>query len=115
MSDKDKVIRQIYYDPDGGFGSINVTYKQAHHILNNITVNYVKEFLNKQKPRQTKSYSGFNSYVAKEPLQEIQIDLAIFTDWHLSIMVIHMLLQQLIYFQKSVMQYPLKMRNHKNR
>ena len=80
MSGKDKVIRQIYYDPDGGFGSINVTYKQAHHILNNITVNYVKEFLNKQKPRQTKSYRGFNSYVAKEPLQEIQIDLAIFTD-----------------------------------
>ena len=42
MSDKDKVIRQIYYDTDKGFGSINDTYKQAHHILNTITVNYVK-------------------------------------------------------------------------
>ena len=42
MSDKDKVIRQIYYDPDGGFGSINDTYKQARHILNTITVNDVK-------------------------------------------------------------------------
>ena len=45
MSDKDKVIRQIYYDPDGGFGSINDTYKQARHILNTITVNDVKQFL----------------------------------------------------------------------
>ena len=80
MGDKDKVIRQIYYDPDDGFGSINETYKKAHHILNTITVNDVNEFLNKQKSRQTKSYRGFNSYVAKEPLQEIQIDLAVFTD-----------------------------------
>ena len=80
MSGKDKVIRQIYYDPDGGFGSINETYQNAHHILNTITVNDVKEFLNRQKSRQTKSYRGFNKYVAKEPLQEIQIDLAMFID-----------------------------------
>ena len=80
MSDKDKVIRQIHYDPDGGFSSIDDTYKQAHHILNTITVNDVKEFLNKQTSRQTKSYRGFNSYVAKEPLQEKQVDLAIFID-----------------------------------
>ena len=83
MSDKetkDKIIRQIYYDVDDGFGSINETYKKAHHILNTITLNDVQDFLSRQKSRQTKSYRGFNSYVAKEPLQEIQIDLAIFTD-----------------------------------
>ena len=33
----------------------------------------------KQKGRQTKAYKGFNSYVADEPLEEIQIDLADFT------------------------------------
>ena len=65
MGDKDKVIRQIYYDTDKGFGSINDTYRQAHHILNTITVNDVKELLDKKKPRQTKPYSGFNNYVAK--------------------------------------------------
>ena len=80
MSDKDKIIRQIYYDVNDGFGSINETYKKAHHILNTITLNDVKEFLSRQKSRQTKAYRGFNSYVAKEPLQEIQVDLAIFTD-----------------------------------
>ena len=77
--DKDKIIRGVYYDADDGFGSINDTYKQSHRILNTITLNDVKDFLNRQKPRQTKAYRGFNSYVAKEPLQEIQVDIADFT------------------------------------
>ena len=29
MSDKDKIMRQIYYDVDTGFGSINETYQNA--------------------------------------------------------------------------------------
>ena len=78
--DKDKVIRGVYYDADTGFGSINDTYQQAKQILNSITYNDVKEFLERQKSRQTKPYRGFNSYVAHEPLQEIQIDLGVFTD-----------------------------------
>ena len=47
--------------------------------MSTITYNDVKEFLERQKPRQTKPYKGFNSYVAHEPLQEIQIDIADFT------------------------------------
>lgn len=39
----------------------------------------MKDFLSRQKVRQFKGYRGFNSYVAKEPLQEIQIDIADFT------------------------------------
>ena len=35
--------------------------------------------LSRKKPRQTNAYRGFNSYVAKEPLQEFQIDIADFT------------------------------------
>jgi len=77
--DKDKVIRGVYYDADTRFGSINDTYQQAKKILNSITYNDVKEFLERQKSRQTKPYRGFNSYVAHEPLQEIQIDIADFT------------------------------------
>ena len=70
--DKDKIIRGVYYDADDGLGSINDTYKQSHRILNTITLNDVKHVLDKQKSRQTKSYRGFNSYVAKEPLQEFK-------------------------------------------
>ena len=77
--DKNKILRQVYYDADTGFGSISDTYKDAKKILNSITYNDVKNFLDKQKIRQTKGYRGFNSYVASEPLQELQIDIADFT------------------------------------
>mgnify|MGYP001289912168 CR=1 FL=1 len=79
MSDKDKIIRQIYYDVDTGFGSINETYQNAKKILNTITYNDVKDFLERQKSRQFKKYHGYNSYVASKPLQELQIDLGDFT------------------------------------
>ena len=29
MSEKDKIIRQVYYDADTGFSSINDTYRDA--------------------------------------------------------------------------------------
>ena len=35
--------------------------------------------MGRQKVRQFKAYRGFNSYVATEPLQELQIDIADFT------------------------------------
>ena len=77
--EKYKVIRQIYYDTDTGFGSIAETYRDAKKTLDTITYNDVKDFLERQKVRQFKAYRGFNSYVAREPLQEIQIDIADFT------------------------------------
>jgi hypothetical protein len=76
---RDRIIRQVYYDIDNGFGSIAETYRDAHKIMNSITYEHVKEFLERQTSRQTKGYRGFNSYVAHEPLQEIQIDICDFT------------------------------------
>ena len=32
MSEKDKIIRQIYYDADTGFGSISETHKEAKKV-----------------------------------------------------------------------------------
>ena len=78
-SNQDKIIRQVYYDSDSGFGSVAETHREAKKILNNITYNDVKDFLERQKSRQTKGYRGFNSYVADKPLAEIQIDIADFT------------------------------------
>ena len=79
MTDKEKIIRQVWYDKDTGFGSIADTYKDAKQILNTITLNDVKVFMEKQQIQQLKAYKGFNSYVANKPLEEIQIDLADFT------------------------------------
>ena len=75
---KENVLRKVYYNEDG-FGSINETYKEAKKQLNTITIEDTKTWLEKQKGRQTKAYKGFNSYVADEPLEEIQIDLVDFT------------------------------------
>lgn len=75
MSEKDSVIRGVYYDVVDGFSSVADTYKQAKKILNTITIDDVKDFLNRQKSRQTKPYRGFNSYVAPQALHEIQCDL----------------------------------------
>ena len=79
MANKDAVIRQVYYDVDTGFGSISNTYKAAKRVLNTITYVDVKDFLERQASKQVKKgYRSFNSYVAKEKLEEIQIDLADF-------------------------------------
>ena len=79
MEAKDRIIRQVYHH-ESGFGSIAETYKEAKQIFNTITLNDAKEFLEKQKTRQIKGYKGFNSYVVDHALQEIQIDIAVFTD-----------------------------------
>ena len=64
--DNDQIMCGVYYDADDGFGSINDTYKQSHRILNIMTLNDVKDCLNRQTSRQTKTYRGVNSYVAQE-------------------------------------------------
>ena len=78
QEDKETILRKIYYNEDG-FGSVYETYKEAKKQLTSITIEDTKKWLEKQKGRQTKAYKGFNSYVADEPLEEIQIDLADFT------------------------------------
>ena len=78
MTDKEPVIRQIYYDKDDGFDSVINTYRKANKVLNSITVAVVKTFLDKQKSRQNKPYRGFNSYVSPKALHEFQIDIG---DW----------------------------------
>ena len=82
MSDKDSVIRGIYYDREDGFESVLNTYRKANKVLNTITVADVRNFIEKQKGsyKQTKPYKGVNSYVAPQALHELQLDLAIFTD-----------------------------------
>ena len=75
QEDKEHILGKTYYNEDG-FGSINETYKEAEKQLNSITIEDVRKWLEKQKGRHTKPYKGFNYYVADEPLEEIQIDLA---------------------------------------
>ncbi len=59
QSDKGKIIRQIYYDSDSGFGSIKSTYDDAHKILNSITYNDVKDFFRKAEIKTNKRIQRF--------------------------------------------------------
>ena len=78
--DKNRVIRQVWYDADTGFGSIHKTYKDANNILKTIAYQDVKEFLERRTTKADKrGYRSFNSYVANDKLEEIQIDIADFT------------------------------------
>ena len=79
QSEKEQVIRTIYYDTDDGFDNIKTTYEKSKKVLPSITLDDVKTFLSKQTIRQKKDYRGFNSYVADKPLHELQLDLADFT------------------------------------
>ena len=76
QSDTDRIIRQVYYDSENGFGGIAETTRESKKILNSITYANVKDFLERQKSRQTAGYRGLNSYVASEPLQELHLDIA---------------------------------------
>ena len=74
MSEKDEVIKNIYYDR-AGYQSFQKTYEEAKKKDNTITIENVRSWFNenvevKSKPR------GYNSYIADEPYFEYQIDLA---------------------------------------
>ena len=112
--EKETILRQIYYDTEHGFGSIYETYKQAVKLLPSVTLNDVKEFLAKLQSRQLKAYRGFNSYVAHEPLQEIQIDLADFTKSAEATMGLGMPLWQSTCFPNICGQCPARIKGQMN-
>ena len=72
----DDTLRKIYYDAREGFGSIEKTWKAAKKQHPEITKAIVKEFLNRQAVRQTKKEPKWNSWIPREALQTIQMDIA---------------------------------------
>ena len=112
--DKDKIILGVYYDSETGFGRIAETYKESKRKLNSITYNDVKEFLERQSIRQVKAYRGFNSYVATEPLQEIQIDKQILPHLGQLMIIIGIVLSQPTFSQNTVMLSQLRTSNQPN-
>ena len=69
----------MYYNEDG-FGSFSETAKDAENILNSVTINDVKVWMEEQAISQLKAYKNLNSYVAHHPLQEVQIYIGDFTE-----------------------------------
>ena len=80
MTGKIKMIDDIYHHPIIGYGSTLSTWKEAKSINNDITLNGVKEYMSKLPSNQIHfKYKGYNSFVAKDFLEQIQLDIADFT------------------------------------
>ena len=76
--DKNEIIKQAYYDP-AGFGSLQATLKDARATDKTITLNDVKAWFNRNV-EQKRNLKGYNSFVAHEPFEELQIDPCFFKD-----------------------------------
>lgn len=76
LTDKEKIIKDVYEDKEKGFGSVRDTYQQAYKKDPSIRYTDVKQYLDKQQHRQTQfKYKGFNSFISPHPLFEIEVDL----------------------------------------
>ena len=80
LTDKEKIIKEVYEDKEQGFGSIKDTFKQAIKKDPSIKLDDVKKYLDKQSFRQTQfTYKKFNSYISPGPMFEFEMDLIDFT------------------------------------
>ena len=73
MSDKDSLLKKLYYN-ELGYQSINNLYKEAKKEDNTMTLNYVRDWYQHFKTIKTQ-LKGQNSCIAPEPYYEYQIDL----------------------------------------
>jgi hypothetical protein len=75
--EKDKIIKEVYNNDKKGYGSIKDTYQQVNKINRQITIKNVKTWMDKQSTRQTQFVykQGFNSFISKGPLFELEMDL----------------------------------------
>ena len=76
LTDKEKIIKEVYEDKEKGFGSIKETFKEAVKKDPSIKLKDVKEYLDKISSRQTQfKYKGFNSFISPHPLFEFELDI----------------------------------------
>ena len=62
LTDKEKIIKEVYEDKEKGFGSIRETLEEAVKKDPSIKYKDVKEYLDKMCSRQTQfKHKGFNS------------------------------------------------------
>ena len=75
---KDEIIEKIYHDP-AGHASMKITYEDAKKKDSTITYGDVQAWFQKHV-EQKRQLKGYNSFVASEPYEEFQIDLAFWYD-----------------------------------
>ena len=76
---KSETIEKVYYDL-AGYGSIQNTLNEARKYDKSITYEDVKLWKQQHALGQKRQLRGTNSFIAKEPLEEFQMDLMFFND-----------------------------------
>ena len=106
MSDKNKIISDIYFDRSG-FGSIANTFKDAKAEDKSITMADVKAWYDKNIDRK-RPMSGFNSFIAPYAYYEYQIDLSFITKHDLDNQKFRIGLVMIDIFSKFALVIPIK-------
>ena len=106
MSDKNKIISDIYFDRSG-FGSIATTFKDAKAKDKSITLADVKAWFEKNLDRK-RPMSGFNSFIAPYAYYEYQIDLFFITNNDLKNQKFRIGLVMIDIFSKFAVVVPIK-------
>ena len=75
LSEKTKILADIFYHPRDGFGSVEQVLRQAREKDTGITRSDVRAFIANQEVRQRRKPLRVNSYVASLPRMEFQVDL----------------------------------------
>ena len=76
---KSEIIEKVYYDL-AGYGSVQNTLNEARKYDKPITYEDVKLWKQQQALGQKRQLRGTTSFIAKEPLEEFQMDLMFFND-----------------------------------
>ena len=106
MSDKNKIISDIYFDRSG-FGSQATTFKDAKAKDKSITLADVKAWFEKNLDRK-RPMSGFNSFIAPYAYYEYQIDLFFITNNDLKNQKFRIGLVMIDIFSKFAVVVPIK-------
>ena len=106
MSDKNKIISDIYFDRSG-FGSIATTFKDAKAKDKSITLADVKAWFEKNLDRKRPMF-GFNSFIAPYAYYEYQIDLFFITNNDLKNQKFRIGLVMIDIFSKFAVVVPIK-------
>ena len=106
MSDKNKIISDMYFDKSG-FGSQATTFKDAKAKDKSITLADVKAWFEKNIDRK-RPMSGFNSFIAPYAYCEYQIDLFFITKKDLDNQKFRIGLVMIDIFSKFALVIPIK-------
>jgi len=75
-----ETIDKVYRDRLSGYGSLQDTFKQAKSVNSSVTLQDVKDYFSTLPQKQLKfQYKGYNSFTVNNFLDQLQLDIADFT------------------------------------